>query len=161
VRYDWDFGDGTTGSGATVTHTYSTPRAYSVTLTVTNDRGRSMQAFRTVSLGAGTPPQASFVFSPTDPEPGNTVIFTETSKPVGGRTNVRFEWNFGDPDAADNTATGSSVSHRYPKEGSFVVTLTVTDDLGQRSVATQALNVKPRTGGTTASSVSVPGLPGR
>jgi PKD repeat protein len=144
-RFDWDFGDGTTGSGATVTHSYSTPRSYAVTLTVTNDRGLAASTTKTVNLGASTPPSASFVSSPTDPEPGDTVIFTETSTPVPGRTNVRFDWNFGDPKAADNIASGNTVSHRYVDAGAFVVTLTVTDDLGQRSVATQAITVKAKT----------------
>ncbi len=151
TSYDWDFGDGTTGSGATVTHSYTTPRSYAVTLTVTNDRGLAASTTNTVNLGAATPPSASFVFSPGDPEPGNTVIFTETSTPVPGRTNVKFEWNFGDPNSCsasgcpENVASGHSVSHRYPLAGSFVATLTVTDDLGQRSVATQAVTVKATT----------------
>jgi PKD repeat protein len=145
TRFDWDFGDGTSGSGATVTHSYSTARSYAVTLTVTNDRGLAASTTKTVNLGASTPPSASFVFSPTDPQPGDTVIFTETSAPVPGRTNVRFDWNFGDPKAPDNVASGNSVSHRYAEAGSFVVTLTVIDDLGQRSVSTQAVAVKTKT----------------
>jgi hypothetical protein len=37
VTYSWNFGDGATGSGAVTTHTYSTPGAYVVTLTVWDD----------------------------------------------------------------------------------------------------------------------------
>src|SRR6185295_5097327 len=37
VTYNWSFGDGTTGTGSTVTHTYTSPSSYNVTLTVTND----------------------------------------------------------------------------------------------------------------------------
>ena len=39
VSYAWDFGDGNTGSGQIVTHTYETPGAYTPSLTVTDDRG--------------------------------------------------------------------------------------------------------------------------
>jgi len=39
--YAWTFGDGTSGSGARVMHTYTAPGSYSATLTVTNDRGGS------------------------------------------------------------------------------------------------------------------------
>ncbi len=35
--YDWDFGDGTTGSGVTVDHDYAEAGPYHVTLTVTDD----------------------------------------------------------------------------------------------------------------------------
>jgi hypothetical protein len=142
-RFEWDFGDGTTASGATVSHSYSTARSYAVTLTVTNDRGVAASRTRTVELAPSTPPSASFVFSPTDPRPLDTVIFTETSRPVPGRTNVTFEWNFGDPDKPNGgEARGSTARNSYTREGSFVVTLTITDDLGQRAVATQTVAVK-------------------
>lgn len=35
--YDWDFGDGSTGSGAMVSHTFNTPGNYTVTLTITSE----------------------------------------------------------------------------------------------------------------------------
>jgi PKD repeat protein len=37
----WDFGDGTTGNGLTVVHTYQTAGTFYVTLTVTDDEGRT------------------------------------------------------------------------------------------------------------------------
>jgi serine protease len=39
ATYDWDFGDGATGSGETITHAYSTAGTYIVTLTVTDSYG--------------------------------------------------------------------------------------------------------------------------
>lgn len=44
VSYDWAFGDGNTGSGRVVTHTYQTPGAYTPSLTVTDDRGATHTA---------------------------------------------------------------------------------------------------------------------
>ncbi|PYS74673.1 MAG: hypothetical protein DMF69_01095 [Acidobacteria bacterium] len=40
VEWAWDFGDGTTGSGAIVAHTYTTPDTYFASLTVTDSSGR-------------------------------------------------------------------------------------------------------------------------
>ena len=37
VSYVWDFGDGTTDSGISVTHVYTSAASYQVTLTVTDD----------------------------------------------------------------------------------------------------------------------------
>ncbi len=39
VSYAWDFGDGSTGSGVTASHTYAVAGTYPVVLTVTDDRG--------------------------------------------------------------------------------------------------------------------------
>ena len=39
VSYEWDFGDGTTGSGSSVEHTYSTEGKYTIELTVADSEG--------------------------------------------------------------------------------------------------------------------------
>ncbi len=39
VQYDWDFGDGTTGTGVSPSHVYAAGDVYDVTLTVTDDAG--------------------------------------------------------------------------------------------------------------------------
>lgn len=53
VSYSWDFGDGTTGTGSTTSHTFtsSTDHTYTVILTVTDDGGKtgSMSGFVVVS----------------------------------------------------------------------------------------------------------------
>ena len=53
VDYSWDFGDGTSGTGITTTHTFtsSTDRTYTVILTVTDNGGKtgSMSGFVVVS----------------------------------------------------------------------------------------------------------------
>ena len=39
TSYGWDFGDGTTGSGQTISHSWSLAGNYTVTLTVTDKNG--------------------------------------------------------------------------------------------------------------------------
>jgi PKD repeat protein len=71
------------------------------------------------------------------------VQFTDNSTPVSGRTNMAWDWNFGDPaSGASNTASGRSVTHTFATAGAYTVVLTVTDDLGQKSSATASITVK-------------------
>ncbi|HEX7072177.1 MAG TPA: sugar-binding protein [Rhodothermales bacterium] len=57
VSYEWDFGDGDTGEGVTVTHSYSTVGSYIVTLTITDANGATDTATRGINVidGVGRP----------------------------------------------------------------------------------------------------------
>jgi len=50
ASYEWDFGDGTTGSGVTTTHTYKKPETYTVTLTLKDEAGNVDTDSLTVSV---------------------------------------------------------------------------------------------------------------
>src|SRR5436189_1801820 len=48
--YSWDFGDGSTGSGQSVSHSYLLPGSYTVTLTVTDANGQSVTTSQTITV---------------------------------------------------------------------------------------------------------------
>ena len=52
VSYAWDFGDGSTGSGLQLSHTYATAGTYRVVLTITDDTGETNQFARLVIVDA-------------------------------------------------------------------------------------------------------------
>lgn len=52
TSYQWNFGDGATGSGATATHVYSTTGSKNVVLTVTDSLGQSDTEMMTIDVSA-------------------------------------------------------------------------------------------------------------
>jgi PKD repeat protein len=69
VSYEWDFGDGTIGTGVTVTHTYTTEGTYIVTLTVKDaagnwDRDTLNMIVGKASTQKGVTPFPSWILTP-------------------------------------------------------------------------------------------------
>lgn len=138
--YQWTFGDGDTASGLIVTHDYRAAGSYVVSLRVTDERGQSAQISKPVEVTAGTPPTALFVYSPTAPRASQDIFFTaEASRAANGRRIVSYDWNFG----SGRTGNGVTVAKRYDTPGSYVVTLTVTDDAFQQGTTSQTITVVP------------------
>lgn len=62
ATYVWNFGDGTTGSGRIVSHTYPALGSYEVTLTATSSDNRAGSVTRTVTIASGTLPAPARVW---------------------------------------------------------------------------------------------------
>jgi PKD repeat protein len=141
VRYDWIFGDGTTGSGKLVTHSFtaaSGAEPYHVTLTVTDDRGLSVSKTKDVAIGDTGAPTATLTFSPTAPKAGEAVFFNgQRSAAANGRYITSHSWDFGD----GGKGSGETTSHTYAAPGTYVVTLTVTDDIGKTGASSSSVAV--------------------
>ncbi|WP_113841502.1 PKD domain-containing protein [Blastococcus sp. TF02A-26] len=83
VAHHWAFGDGTTGTGAAVTHTYATPGSFDVTLTVTDDRGATAAVTRRISVyAAGTRPTQAQWLADLTPAVDGGIAHLEASASV-------------------------------------------------------------------------------
>jgi PKD repeat protein len=138
--YAWDFGDGNTGSGKTATHRYATADTFTITLTVTDDRDGTATTTRdvTTTIPPNLPPVASFT-SEID-ELSVSFDASESDDPDGDIES--YAWDFGDGE----TGTGKTVTHEYDEDGTYEVTLTVTDNGGasdskKHSVTVEAAKV--------------------
>jgi len=160
TSYSWTFGDGTAGTGKTVTHKYGAPGSYIVILTVTNDRTLSSSTTQSVSVGGGAAPIVDFVFSPSAPVVNQPVNFDATQARAGaGHSIASYAWNFGD----GSSKTGVTTTHDYGSAGTYNVTLTVTDEAGQATTVAKAIPVVVGGGGgggaTTAKFTFSPSTP--
>jgi PKD repeat protein len=101
-------------------------------ITITQDSNTTIDfAVVTITFG-GVAPTASFTTSTS----GLTADFTDTSTDIGG-TIVSWLWDFGD----GNTSSAQDSSNTYNAEGTYTVTLTVTDNDGETDFANQSVIV--------------------
>jgi peroxiredoxin len=81
VRFQWLFGDGTTGSGSTVTHTYAQASLIVVTLFVGDNGGTT--AFVTQSIDVASLPSQSTTSTSMPAPPSATPAASASQVPVG------------------------------------------------------------------------------
>ena len=124
ARYEWDFGDGATGNGPIVDHTFAVGGSYLVVLTVTDLDGFTARATDIVYVNPVYPPEASFAESASLVSPGTNVTFDASGSSDVDGTIATYGWNFGD----GRTDSGVATVHAYAVSGSYTVTLTVLDD---------------------------------
>ena len=131
TSYAWKFGDGTTGAGVTITHTYDAGGAFSATLTVADSTGATSTQSKTVNVNA--PPIASFTFVCN----ALTCNFDGSGSRDSDGTITSYTWSFGD----GAMGSGATVSHTYAAGGKYLVTLTVTDNGGATATQSNAVTV--------------------
>ena len=140
TSYSWNFGDGNTGTGETPTHTYDAAGTYNVTLTVMDDAGVTDSAGTTATISdvPNLPPVAD-ANGPYSGTIGVPVTFDGTASTDQDGSIVSYDWNFGDGTIAMDV--GPTPSHTYASDGSFTVTLTVTDDAGVTAADSTTANI--------------------
>lgn len=85
------------------------------------------------------PPTADFTWSPSEPKAGEIVTFNASASTPGAGTIVSYEWNFGD----ENTGTGGVAVHTYSTQGTYTVSLKVTNSQGQSGTKEEQVQVAP------------------
>jgi len=126
LNHTWDFGDGTSGSGNLVKHSYSKGGLYKVTLVVDDSKKTvCSSSIESHYVKVNTPPSAT-----TGPNliacVNDQIEFDGSKSTDMDGDKLTYRWDFGDGE----TAEGLKVKHAYKKLGTYKVSLVVTDDSG-------------------------------
>ncbi len=112
----WNFGDGTTDTNLSTTHTYNNTGVYNVSMVITDFVPCSDTAFMTILVDSL--PSLNFSISDSSLCEGQGIDFTANYTELG---NLGITWNFGDGNIVLNQ---NQISHAYDTAGLFSVTLT-------------------------------------
>ena len=124
TSWQWNFGDGETSTQQNPTHTYHNTDTYTISLTTTNSVGSNTKTQNNLIVvnSGGSAPIANFTASPTSGTAPLTVTFTDQSS----NSPTIWQWDFGD----SGTSTEQNPSHIYNNNGTYTVTLSVTNNYG-------------------------------
>jgi PKD repeat protein len=131
IEYTWEFGDGTSACGSTVTHSYSSDGVYTVTLSVTDNviggigsRPVTMSALIAVSMN-----HAPVI---TVPDFGSVAMRVESTYTVTASDQdgdgLSFVWDWGD--GSVSYTDSATATHTYANRGFFTITVKVSDGTG-------------------------------
>ncbi len=115
VLASWNFGDGTTGTGDTVTHTYVNPGTYIVTMTVVMPNGCTGSLTDTIVI---VNPVASWNYTG-----GVNCQPTFQTWTINAPGATSFVWNFGDGTSA--TTSNPTISHSYSVSGNYLPSVVI------------------------------------
>ena len=140
ASYSWNFDDGDTSSDPNPIHVYDTQGIYTVSLTVTDNEGKTKTDTATCTIESTEAPTAE-ANGPYTMEVDQTVTFNSTGSEDPDGTITEYRWDFGDgsPVSLDENPT-----HTYTVAGNFTVSLRVTDDDGLEHTDTAAIVVTPK-----------------
>ena len=138
VAVRWTFGDGTTGSGSSTTHTYARAGEFSVIAEATLTSGaivRDQEDIHVLVSNAGVVSNGAldFSWSPAAPAPGQQVTFSASRTTDGGS----FRWKF----PGNIRVSGAVAAFTFAAAGSYEVELELEHEGSTTLQATHVVTV--------------------
>ncbi len=144
TAYEWDFtSDGSwDATGEIVSHTFGDDGTNTVSLRVMDDNGMTTTTTAVVTVEHAPTPM--FQYSPSNPDPGETITFNASNSSDPNGTIKTYEWDW----TSNNTyeSTGRTATHSYSSEGNYTVTLRVTDNAGVTNTTTSIIQITSEEG---------------
>lgn len=134
ASYDWDFGDGATGTGRQPAHDFGTSGSREVRLTVTDDEGAQSDVTVLVTVVRdNAAPTAAFSWSCDY----LACSFDAGASGDSDGTIASYHWELGDGESV--TTSEPTTSHTFATGDAYVVRLTVTDNDGGEGTASRSV----------------------
>jgi len=137
--YSWEFGDGTTATSSTSTHTYTTAGIYQAKLTVKDSQGQTDASHTSINVLnsdlSNKKPTATISATPIQCKPTLSVLYDGLQSSDSDGSITQYNWNFGD----GTTGSGSTVQHTYPDLAVYTVSLQVTNERGETATAVREI----------------------
>lgn len=127
ASYAWNFGDGNTGTGQSLTHSYTNAGNYTVRLIVTDLNGCTDTSIQP-NLIRVNGPTADFGSTTNSGCKNQLVTFNDLSVSDGTNAITEWVWDFGDGNV--QTFTSPPFTHTYVNPGVYSVQLKVKDAFG-------------------------------
>jgi len=131
VKYEWIFGDGTTGDGEVTTHVYSAPGDYEVELKVTdNDRASNTSKTIAVIVVPNRAPSKPVIIGPTEGKVNVNYSFSVFSTDDDS-DDIKYtiDWGDGSISESDYILSGAlfNSSHIWLKPGEYKILIKADD----------------------------------
>jgi PKD repeat protein/uncharacterized protein YjdB len=142
TAWSWSFGDGATATTRNPAHNYAAAGTYSVTLTVTDDKGATGAHTQAITVTAANQPPTVNAGPDASMSAGTYTLQASFTDPndTGPWTYV-IDW--GDLLQSSGSTTGQTISasHPYVAPGTYTIRVTVTDPRGASGSDTLVLTV--------------------
>ena len=136
IKWDWRFGDGQTGSGANVSHVYTTAGTYTAHLVIANQTGCVDSITKIITVLPLPIPN----FIAMDVCIGQPVIITDASSVQNGQAITNYTWTLTNPNAIINTST---TTHTYSAAGTYPIILDIKTNEGCKNTVSKTVKVWP------------------
>ncbi|MEO8854943.1 MAG: PKD domain-containing protein [Ginsengibacter sp.] len=137
----WNFGDGqtlTTTTGGIVSHIYSDPGSYYVSLSITDATGCTSTTYSYSQTVYANGPKAAFTANGTEFHLNTSVQFYNNTNYFNSY-NTQYQWDFGD----GNTSADYNPVNTFTKPGNYTIRLIAKNpDTGCGDTAYQKITVK-------------------